>query len=391
MKRIKPEYYDSFSCIAGACPLTCCQEWKIAVDDGTAQSWRKLEPPEETPYHKRTLYDYTKRKDGARVIALLENHRCPFLNEEKLCRLVVKYGDTVLSDICTVFPREKHEFLTRKEQNLMPCCPAVIDLMNEREQITFVEEAVEGSRGETRDSAAETQETMLLSVRDLLIKLMEHEENTPEKNLLMIFYLLQDLDKQEASFAQIIDSYQANQTFEELSRALDAMELEVSHCFMERNELFLDLAVNYRKEKLYQEYLEVIAPYAEQLSETEEPEGILEEIKRFKVEFTKYQPLMRKFLIGELFADALMPEGDLESMLIQVEWIALEYAVLCQTLFWNWKINDEKPLTYETVRNYMAVITRMTGYEEADIYEYLENSFEDVIWDFGYFALIVGK
>ena len=33
----------------------------------------------------------------------------------------------------------------------------------------------------------------------------------------------------------------------------------------------------------------------------------------------------------------------------------------------------------------------MTGYENDDIYEYLENSFEAPIWDWGYFALIVGK
>jgi lysine-N-methylase len=33
----------------------------------------------------------------------------------------------------------------------------------------------------------------------------------------------------------------------------------------------------------------------------------------------------------------------------------------------------------------------MTGYEDADIREYLENSFASPIWDWGYFALVVGK
>ena len=39
----------------------------------------------------------------------------------------------------------------------------------------------------------------------------------------------------------------------------------------------------------------------------------------------------------------------------------------------------------------VASIMQMTGYENDDIYEYLENSFEAPIWDWGYFALIVGK
>jgi len=37
----------------------------------------------------------------------------------------------------------------------------------------------------------------------------------------------------------------------------------------------------------------------------------------------------------------------------------------------------------------MAVISRMTGYEDEDIREYLENSFAELIWDWGYFALII--
>ena len=32
MKRIRPDYYDKFTCIADQCTITCCQEWKIGVD-----------------------------------------------------------------------------------------------------------------------------------------------------------------------------------------------------------------------------------------------------------------------------------------------------------------------------------------------------------------------
>ena len=46
---------------------------------------------------------------------------------------------------------------------------------------------------------------------------------------------------------------------------------------------------------------------------------------------------------------------------------------------------------YETIRQHIVILSHMTGYENDDIYEYLENSFEAPIWDWGYFALIVGK
>ena len=39
---MKPDYYDEFQCIADACSLTCCQEWKIAVDRKTAAAFGTL-------------------------------------------------------------------------------------------------------------------------------------------------------------------------------------------------------------------------------------------------------------------------------------------------------------------------------------------------------------
>ena len=58
---MKPDYYDEFQCIADACSLTCCQEWKIAVDRKTAAEWKKIETPEGVRPKRRTLSDYTKK------------------------------------------------------------------------------------------------------------------------------------------------------------------------------------------------------------------------------------------------------------------------------------------------------------------------------------------
>ena len=98
MKRIRPDYYDKFTCIADKCPITCCQEWKIAVDADTNRKWKKIFPPEDVQPQKKNLSAYTTKKDGIRVIELDEEHKCPFLNENKLCKLVTCYGEKVLSE-----------------------------------------------------------------------------------------------------------------------------------------------------------------------------------------------------------------------------------------------------------------------------------------------------
>ena len=77
-------------------------------------------------------------------------------------------------------------------------------------------------------------------------------------------------------------------------------------------------------------------------------------------------------------------------MLVRLQWLMLQYAALRQSLFLIWQDSPEA-FSYEKVREALVIINRMTGYDEEDIYEYLENSFASPIWDWGYFALVVGK
>ena len=121
MQTLYPDYYAQFRCTADKCPITCCQEWKISVDDGTLKRWAALNPPVDSK-----LFTYVQ--DGQHVIALNSRHVCPFLEKNKLCRLVLEHGEDAISETCQVFPREIHSFADHEEASLMPCCPAVIDL-----------------------------------------------------------------------------------------------------------------------------------------------------------------------------------------------------------------------------------------------------------------------
>ena len=87
MKNYQPDYYNNFKCIADKCSITCCQEWKIAVDDATNRKWKKLSA-DKVSGKSDNLSSYTCHKDGSLVIKLDEKHRCPFLSKDKLCHLV---------------------------------------------------------------------------------------------------------------------------------------------------------------------------------------------------------------------------------------------------------------------------------------------------------------
>ena len=375
MKKIRPDYYNKFTCIADKCPITCCKEWKIAVDADTNRKWKKLLPPEDVEPKRKNLSAYTMKKDGGRVIELKENHKCPFLNENKLCKLVTAYGEKVLSETCTVFPREVHRYEAHEEETLMPCCPAVIDILSDSD--------IESIR-------LQEFELEKFLVREKIVELLADESYSTEEALLCAFYIISELLKKEEEAKQLVPEYFSAENKSQLKAAIRSMEADIHATMEEGNELLLDIAVNYQKEGLYQNYLNPILTKAEELSGQYETVSE-EELCQFQKKIKAFEALFRKFLINEINSDFVLPGGDLESMVIQFQWIAMEYAVIKQSIFLKWLLDGKKEIAYETVRDYIVIICRMTGYDEEDIYEYLENSFESLVWDWGYLALIVGK
>lgn len=375
MRRVRPDYYEKFQCIADRCTITCCQEWKIGVDNETNRKWKKLLPPDTVVDKKKNLSAYTVKKDGMRVIALDEKHRCPFLNEEKLCRLLCTYTDRVLSDTCTQFPREVHRFSTHEEETLMPCCPAVIDIWKDAKEIVF-------------PKVDREYKDLLFAIREHMMELLEDSTQRLEDQLKQGFYILLELNKQDSLTMQLVNEYFSSESVAQLREAIAQISMDELDSMDECNELLQDLAVNYQKEGLYKKYLDPILLQAEKLSETYAADTMCENLQLFDKQFRQWQPLLRKFLLNEFYSDLLVPDGNLESMIVSMQWIGMEYAVIRHSVFLKWM--ERKQFTYEELRDYMVVITRMTGYEQEDIVEYLQNSFESLVWDWGYFALVTG-
>ena len=188
-----------------------------------------------------------------------------------------------------------------------------------------------------------------------------------------------------------IQEYFSEQTLNKLHSALSDIHIPVSDSFTECNELLQDLAVNYCKEGLYTRFLQPVLEQAETYSDTTAPSA--KAIERLYEKIADYDTIFRNFLTNELFSDLIIPGNNakvLEHMVMKLQWIIIEYTAIRQSLF-LWCIgNSETALTYETVRDYIVLISRLTSYDDDDIRTYLENSFAELIWDWGYAALIVG-
>ncbi|MGM9540967.1 flagellin lysine-N-methylase [Anaerovibrio sp.] len=100
MITIMPDFYSQFSCKAGACQHTCCQGWEIDIDDAAASRYLQM---------TGTLGDRMRqcitRQDGIYSFRLTPEERCPFLQHDGLCQIILHAGEESLCNVCAMHPR----------------------------------------------------------------------------------------------------------------------------------------------------------------------------------------------------------------------------------------------------------------------------------------------
>lgn len=103
MKLYAPKYYETFQCIAEKCKHNCCIGWEIDIDDDTLENYHSL----NCGYAKYIIdsIDYTDTPH----FVLDNNKRCPHLNCENLCQIILNCGENYLCEICKEHPRFYHE------------------------------------------------------------------------------------------------------------------------------------------------------------------------------------------------------------------------------------------------------------------------------------------
>ncbi len=173
----KPHYYDSFRCLAGRCPDSCCKEWDVDVDDASAARYRSLPGP-LGELLRRALKD---TEYGVQMTA--ENHRCPMWRADGLCRIQAELGEAALCDVCRQFPRLRHHYGDFVELGLELSCPEAARLIlsgRTEPQITFSEEG-----GEPPEYAQEDME-ILKQTRTFALSLLE---SYPAKEALALLLL----------------------------------------------------------------------------------------------------------------------------------------------------------------------------------------------------------
>lgn len=131
--------FASFHCIAGACPDTCCAGWEVDLDEDILHRYRML---------PGTLGDEIRSaicQEDEYTFFRLKKGQCPFLNKEKLCRLILEQGEDALSVTCREHPRFWEEYGNTRETCLSISCPEAARLLLEAPPELCVQETDESA------------------------------------------------------------------------------------------------------------------------------------------------------------------------------------------------------------------------------------------------------
>ncbi len=156
MKRVYPDYYEEFRCLAGACRHSCCIGWEIDIDGESLARFQAQEGPLGMKLRQNIDPAPTPH------FRLGAGERCPFLQTDGLCELILGLGEESLCQICREHPRFHNELPGRVESGLGLCCEAAGRLILGRAEPVQL-------RSEGEDEAADD----ILALRDRALTLLQ--------------------------------------------------------------------------------------------------------------------------------------------------------------------------------------------------------------------------
>lgn len=114
--------FDNFLCPADKCGDNCCIGWDVELDKKTLEFYKGL------PCYLKSNIDFKNSK-----VLMGDDGRCPFLNKDNLCDIIINYGYDNISYICKNHPRFFNEYDTHTEFGYGLCCEEAVRLLFEKD------------------------------------------------------------------------------------------------------------------------------------------------------------------------------------------------------------------------------------------------------------------
>lgn len=172
-----PSYYDDFHCIADKCKDNCCIGWEIDIDDITLKKYLSV----GGDFGERLRSSISAENPS---FIPDKSGRCPFLNKDNLCDIILNLGEDKLCDICNNHPRYFEWFGDVKEGGIGLSCEEASRIILSS-PFSLIEKEIKNEETEYPDD--ENLFDFLLSAREKIISYLL-DENVMLENALSDIY-----------------------------------------------------------------------------------------------------------------------------------------------------------------------------------------------------------
>lgn len=187
MNYVKQDDYDSFKCIAGECPKSCCIGWQIVIDKDSLKKYKK-----EKGEFKSRLKEGIDYKEGAFRQGC--GKRCSMLNKDNLCDMQLSMGEEALCYTCGMYPRHVEEYEGIREYSLSLSCPEAARMAVERiDRIGFTDS--EDDEDEFYDDFDYMLYSKLVDAREVIYKIAQDRTVRIEKRMALILAFAGELQE----------------------------------------------------------------------------------------------------------------------------------------------------------------------------------------------------
>lgn len=234
-----PDYYTEFKCIADKCTDTCCAGWEIDIDEDTSAFYQEIGGEIGERIRACLVCD----EQGDHTFTLKEHRRCPFLNDDNFCDIIIAAGEEALGEVCSEFPRFGIEYGNVYQKFMtLACEEAGRIFFGQDHSPVFVD--MEMPTGEEDDSVNESEVEFFVTVQYKAIDILENQKENiwiREKRYLLFLEKCQealnglDLDDENIDFTPMM------KTLDDIYVDVCKMQIEVDEISDEdRYEAFLD-------------------------------------------------------------------------------------------------------------------------------------------------------
>ena len=137
MHLFAPKYYKNFKCLASECKHSCCVDWEIDIDKKSINRYKSV----NSGYKEAILSSIYKDKYcGVSHFRMSSDGRCPHLDSNGLCKIILELGEDYLCDICREHPRFYNRTIRGCEVGIGAVCEEACRIILESDSYFEMEE-----------------------------------------------------------------------------------------------------------------------------------------------------------------------------------------------------------------------------------------------------------